>query len=100
MKTFFATVALAAVTGCMICTANPAMAAPKAACERPQRLRFSFVPQGRDIDQQSAFGPLVEELRERLKMPVDVIVPTSYGGVIEGSLPGPSMWRGWGRRPT
>ncbi|MBW9334130.1 phosphate/phosphite/phosphonate ABC transporter substrate-binding protein [Herbaspirillum sp. RU 5E] len=88
MKTFFATLALAAVTGCMICTANPAMAAPKAACERPQRLRFSFVPQGRDIDQQSAFGPLVEELRERLKMPVDVIVPTSYGGVIEGLIAG------------
>lgn len=88
MKTFFATVALAAVTAGMICTANPAMAAPKAACERPQRLRFSFVPQGRDIDQQSAFGPLVEELRERLKMPVDVIVPTSYGGVIEGLIAG------------
>ncbi len=88
MKTFVATLALAAVTAGMICTIKPAMAAPKMACERPQRLRFSFVPQGRDIDQQSAFGPLVEELRERLKMPVDVIVPTSYGGVIEGLIAG------------
>jgi len=88
MKTFVATLALAAVTAGMICTIKPAMAAPKMACERPQRLRFSFVPQGRDIDQQSAFGPLVEELRARLKMPVDVIVPTSYGGVIEGLIAG------------
>ncbi|WP_413457709.1 phosphate/phosphite/phosphonate ABC transporter substrate-binding protein [Herbaspirillum huttiense] len=88
MKTFVATLALAALAAGMICVSRPAMAAPKTACERPQRLRFSFVPQGRDIDQQSAFGPLVEELRERLKMPVDVIVPTSYGGVIEGLIAG------------
>jgi len=88
MKTRIASLSLAAAALCALLMAMPTMAANRSACERPQRLRFSFVPQGRDVDQQSALAPLVEELRERLKMPVDVIVPTSYGGVIEGLIAG------------
>ncbi|WP_343651688.1 phosphate/phosphite/phosphonate ABC transporter substrate-binding protein [Herbaspirillum sp.] len=68
--------------------ATPALVMAKGACERPQRLRFSFVPQGRDSEQQTALNPLIDELRERLKMPVDVVIPTSYGGVIEGLIAG------------
>lgn len=88
MKTLFATLVLAAGAACMLLPAAPVLAGARAACERPQRLRFSFVPQGRDLDQQTALSPLVDELRERLKMPVDVIIPTSYGGVIEGLIAG------------
>ncbi|BEV17104.1 phosphate/phosphite/phosphonate ABC transporter substrate-binding protein [Herbaspirillum sp. DW155] len=84
MKTLIAALLLASASA----YAAPPHTAARTACERPQRLRFSFVPQGRDSDQQSSLNPLAEELRERLKMPVDVIVPTSYGGVVEGLIAG------------
>jgi phosphonate transport system substrate-binding protein len=66
----------------------PASAQRGAACERPERLRFSFVPQGSDEEQQSAMDPLLDALREKLKMPVEMVVPSSYGSVIEGLMAG------------
>lgn len=71
-----------------LCLAGPVLAQGKRACERPERLRFSFVPQGSDQEQQAALNPLLEELHQKLKMPVELIVPTSYGAVIEGLLAG------------
>ncbi|RAM64028.1 phosphonate ABC transporter substrate-binding protein [Herbaspirillum rubrisubalbicans] len=88
MKRLLKTVLLGAAVALSASTTAPALAGGKSACERPQRLRFSFVPQGRGNDQQTALNPLIEELRERLKMPVDVVVPTSYGSVVEGLIAG------------
>ncbi|WP_075259570.1 phosphate/phosphite/phosphonate ABC transporter substrate-binding protein [Herbaspirillum camelliae] len=85
MKTTAGAVLLMVVA---LCCTPLAWAAGKGPCERPERLRFSFVPQGSDGEQLSAMNPLLEELRARLKMPVDVVAPTSYGAVIEGLLAG------------
>lgn len=63
-------------------------AASAAECERPARLRFSFVPQGDSQDDGAALKPLFEELENALRIPVDVITPASYGAVTEGLLAG------------
>ncbi|WP_050469693.1 phosphate/phosphite/phosphonate ABC transporter substrate-binding protein [Herbaspirillum chlorophenolicum] len=78
----FAVVAAAMALAC----ATPAMAQPS--CERPERLRFSFVPQGSDEEQQAAMDPLLDALRSQLKIPVEMVVPSSYGSVIEGLIAG------------
>lgn len=65
-----------------------AVAATAAECERPARLRISFVPQGESQDDGAALKPLFDELSQALRMPVDVITPSSYGAVTEGLLAG------------
>lgn len=60
----------------------------QASCERPQRLRFSGIPQGSEQEQQEAMAPLLEALRDALKIPVEVVWPASYGAVIEGLIAG------------
>ncbi len=59
-----------------------------AECERPTRLRFSFVPQSDVQTDTVALQPLFEELQLAIGMPVDVVMPSSYGAVIEGLLAG------------
>lgn len=57
-------------------------------CERPARLRYSMVPEG-DVDKDMALiQPLLDRLGAALGIPVEVIVPRSYGAVIEMLLAG------------
>ncbi|OWY27538.1 phosphate/phosphite/phosphonate ABC transporter substrate-binding protein [Herbaspirillum robiniae] len=86
MRTIAALAALLAAA--LGLAAQPAAAQSAGACERPARLRFSFIPQGSDEDQQNAMDPLLDELREQLKIPVEMVVPSSYGAVIEGLIAG------------
>lgn len=59
-----------------------------AECERPTRLRFSFVPQSDVQTDLVALQPLFAELQLAIGMPVEVVMPSSYGAVIEGLLAG------------
>lgn len=65
-----------------------AASATAAECERPPRLRVSFVPQGDSQDDGAALKPLFEDLETALRIPVEVITPASYGAVTEGLLAG------------
>lgn len=57
-------------------------------CERPQRLRFSIVPQD-DLDKDiEAMRPLFEALQSATGLPVNVVRTSSYGAVVEGLLAG------------
>lgn len=62
--------------------------AQAAECERPNRLRFSFVPQSDVKTEIDALQPLLNELQLAIGMPVNVVTPSSYGAVIEGLLAG------------
>ncbi|MDD3482196.1 phosphate/phosphite/phosphonate ABC transporter substrate-binding protein [Azovibrio restrictus] len=55
-----------------------------AQCENPARLRFSLVPQGDAGRDLSAYRPLVAAIEARLGKPVELLLPQSYGGVVEG----------------
>jgi phosphonate transport system substrate-binding protein len=59
-----------------------------AECERPTRLRFSLVPQSDVQTDIEALQPLFDELQLTVGIPVDVVMPSSYGAVIEGLLAG------------
>jgi phosphonate transport system substrate-binding protein len=59
-----------------------------AECERPARLRFSMVPQSDVQKELAALQPLFTDLQSALAMPVEVVMPSSYGSVIEGMLAG------------
>lgn len=74
----------------VICSVRtlPANASAAAHCERPMRLRFSFVPQGESLDSGSAMQPLFNDLEKVLGIPVEIITPSSYGAVTEGLLAG------------
>lgn len=57
-------------------------------CEKPQRLRFSIVPQD-DLDKDiEAMRPLFDALQSATGLPVEVVKPSSYGAVVEGLLAG------------
>lgn len=62
--------------------------AQAAECERPNRLRFSFVPQSDVQTEIAALQPLLDELQTAIGMSVDMVAPSSYGAVIEGLLAG------------
>ncbi|MFC7299760.1 phosphate/phosphite/phosphonate ABC transporter substrate-binding protein [Herminiimonas aquatilis] len=62
--------------------------AQAAECERPARLQFSLIPQSDVPTEIAALQPLFEELQLAIGMPVDVVMPSSYGSVIEGLLAG------------
>jgi phosphonate transport system substrate-binding protein len=68
--------------------AAAASAARPAECETPTRLRFSIVPEGSVQRDMAAFQPLFDELQAALGIPVEVVMPSSYGSVIEGLLAG------------
>lgn len=55
-----------------------------AQCENPARLRFSLVPQGDAGRDLSAYRPLVAAIEARLGKPVELLLPQSYGSVVEG----------------
>ena len=66
----------------------PAAQAEPSQCENPRRLRFSIVPQDdlkKDIE---AMQPLFHALQAVTGLPVDVVMPSSYGAVVEGLLAG------------
>lgn len=59
-----------------------------AECEKLTRLRFSLVPQN-DVQKDLALlQPLFDSLQTSLGMPVEVVMPSSYGAVVEGLLAG------------
>lgn len=86
-----ARVFMVAAFGAALLAPAAASAAPgegKTACERPERLRFSIVPQGSDEKLQRAMEPILDLLQTQLKIPVEIVTPSSYGSVIEGMLSG------------
>jgi len=87
MKIIFRTVLAALVLGAVV-SGPTAAHTTQAACERPDRLRFSYVPQGSEATDMNGLDPLLDELRDRLKMPVEIVFPSSYGSVIEGMMAG------------
>ena len=63
----------------------PALAA---ACERPDRLRFSIIPRGHVKKEIADLQPLLGQLRAALGVPVEVYAAPSYGAVVEALLSG------------
>lgn len=63
----------------------PALAA---ACERPDRLRFSIIPRGHVRKEIADLLPLLDQLRAALGIPVEVYAAPSYGAVVEALLSG------------
>lgn len=62
--------------------------AQAAECERPARLHFSLVPQSDLQKDVASLKPLFADLQAALGIPVEVVMPTSYGAVIEDLLSG------------
>ena len=60
--------------------------AQAAECERPARLHFSLVPQSDLQKDVASLKPLFADLQAALGIPVEVVMPTSYGAVIEDLL--------------
>lgn len=80
--------ALAAVLAATAMSLTLVATSTAAECERPTRLRISFVPQGELQDDGAAMKPLFDDLERTLRMPVEIITPASYGAVTEGLLAG------------
>ena len=59
-----------------------------AACERPERLRFSIIPRGDVRKEIAQLQPLLDQLRAALGIPVEVYAAPSYGAVVEALLSG------------
>lgn len=59
-----------------------------AQCENPKVLRFSLTPKKNADSQRAEFRPLIKVLENTLKRPVEVVVASSYGAVVEGLLQG------------
>ncbi len=53
-------------------------------CDNPERLRFSFIPQGDIRSDAEAFQPLINRVQKIVGKPVSIIKPSSYASVIEG----------------
>lgn len=79
---------MAALLTLLFCIITLPAEAGAAHCERPTRLRFSFVPQGELQDNGAAMQPLFSDLEKALGMPVEIVTPTSYGAVTESLLAG------------
>ncbi|MDT1843328.1 PhnD/SsuA/transferrin family substrate-binding protein, partial [Acinetobacter baumannii] len=59
-----------------------------AACERPERLRFSIIPRGDVRKEIAELQPLLDQLRAALGIPVEIYAAPSYGAVLEALLSG------------
>lgn len=59
-----------------------------AECERPGHLHFSLVPRNDVQKELLALQPLFKDLQIALGIPVEVVMPSSYGAVVEGLLAG------------
>jgi phosphonate transport system substrate-binding protein len=55
-----------------------------AACDTPEQLRFSFIPEGDVRSDIEKFKPLLERIEKLTGKTVEMIIPTSYATVIEG----------------
>lgn len=60
------------------------LGAAAAPCDNPERLRFSFVPQGDVRSDTEAFQPLIERVQTLAGKPVAIVTPASYASVVEG----------------
>lgn len=72
----------------LLCILLPVSYAQAVECERPARLHFSLVPQSDLQKDVASLKPLFADLQAALGIPVEVIMPTSYGAVIEDLLSG------------
>lgn len=59
-----------------------------AGCEKPRRLRFAMVPQDNLDKDMEAHKALFHSLQSATGLPVEVVMPSSYGAVVEGLLAG------------
>lgn len=57
-------------------------------CDNPERLTFSFVPQGGVRSDAETFKPLIERVHKLTDKAVTIITPTSYASVVEGLIAG------------
>jgi phosphonate transport system substrate-binding protein len=57
-------------------------------CESPKTLRVSMIPKKSSASLGAEYQPLVKALQARLKQPVDLVLASSYGAVVEGLLAG------------
>lgn len=57
-------------------------------CEKAHRLRFAMVPQDDLQKDIAAHQPLFDLLHAATGLPVEVVMPSSYGAVVEGLLAG------------
>ncbi|RJG01059.1 phosphate/phosphite/phosphonate ABC transporter substrate-binding protein [Noviherbaspirillum sedimenti] len=57
-------------------------------CEKPHHLRFAMVPQDDLQKDIAAHQPLFDSLQAATGLPVEVVMPSSYGAVVEGLLAG------------
>lgn len=60
--------------------------ATDADCSDPNPIRFALIPKKNMIEQLEHYQPLLKILEKKLNRRVEVLIPTSYGNVIEGLL--------------
>lgn len=80
------TIFAAAVAAILVIFTTVLAPASAAECDRPSRLRVSFVPQGELQDDGVMLKPVFDDLEKALHIPVEAVMPSSYGAVIEGLL--------------
>lgn len=68
--------AVAALLGVLVLACGPALA-QTAACEDPERLRFSIAGKGEPRESLELYLPLLDYLAERTGKPVDIFIPGS-----------------------
>ena len=57
-------------------------------CESPKTLRLSLIPKKSSAALGAEYRPLVKVLAAALKQPVEIVLASSYGSVVEGLLAG------------
>jgi phosphonate transport system substrate-binding protein len=57
-------------------------------CESPKTLRLSLIPKKSSEALGAEYQPLVKVLEAALKQPVEIVLASSYGSVVEGLLAG------------
>ncbi|MEI7457544.1 MAG: phosphate/phosphite/phosphonate ABC transporter substrate-binding protein [Nitrosomonadales bacterium] len=87
MKTFRSTRTCSSVSGKTLVALAALMfslVASASSCDNPERLKFSFIPQGDVRSDTEAFQPLINRVQAMVGKPVSIITPSSYASVIEG----------------
>jgi phosphonate transport system substrate-binding protein len=57
-------------------------------CESPKALRLSLIPKKSSAGMGAEYQPLVKVLEAALKQPVEIVLASTYGSVLEGLLAG------------
>ena len=71
-----------------LCLISLATFSPAQTCENPKTLRLSLIPKKSSEALGAEYLPLVKVLETALKQPVEIVMASSYGSVVEGLLAG------------